>query len=290
MIPTFLKWAGGKRRLIEQIDPHLPKRIYNYFEPFLGGGAIFFYIKQKYNPKFCMISDINKDLIKTYKSVRNNPKALMKYLKYFKRKNSEEFFYKIRKKFNENKIRGIRRSAAFVYLNKTCYNGLYRVNSKGEFNVPYGRYKNPEIFNKEILLFASKLLKDVKIKHQDYENIKKYIKKDSFVYLDPCYDPLKKTSFANYTPKRFSDEENVRLSLFVKKINKKKGSILLSNNVTDNVKKLYPESEGFKQNIVYCSRSINSNPFGRSFIQEFLISNYNKGGFEDALCYKSGMS
>jgi len=135
-LPTFLKWAGGKRRLIEQIDPYIPRNIRGYFEPFLGGGSMFFYIKQKYNPEFCMLSDINKDLIKTFRAVRDNPKELIKFLRYYKRKNSKKFYYKVRERFNKDRIKGLNRCAAFIYLNKTCFNGLYRVNSKNEFNVP----------------------------------------------------------------------------------------------------------------------------------------------------------
>ena len=138
-IPTFLKWAGGKRRLIEQIDKHLPKKINRYFEPFLGAGSMFFYIKQKYNPKFCMVSDINKDLIETFKAVRDNPLGLINETKKLKKKDSKEFYYKVRMKFNEDKYLGLKRCAAFIYLNKTCFNGLYRVNSKNEFNVPCGK-------------------------------------------------------------------------------------------------------------------------------------------------------
>ncbi len=275
IIPTFLKWAGGKRKLLKRIDDHLPKKINRYFEPFLGGGSVFFYIKQKYNPKFCMISDINKDLIETFKSVRDNPKELIKYLKYFKKRNSEDFYYKVRKRFNENKLKDLRRCAAFIYLNKTCFNGLYRVNSKGMFNVPCGKYRDPEIFNEKTILLASKLLKGVKIKCQDYELINDYVRKDDFVYLDPCYDPLKKTSFANYTPTRFSDKDNERLADFVLKLKKKRVKILFSNNITNNVKILYPKKD-FDRIIVYCSRSINCNPQGRGLIHEFLIKNYKE--------------
>src|SRR3990167_3603260 len=119
-VPTFLKWAGGKRRLIEQIQLSLPLTVDKYFEPFLGGGSMFFYIKQKYNPKFSMISDINKDLIDTFIAVRDSPEELIHHLKYFKKNNSKEFFYKIRSLYNDNKILGLKRSAAFVYLNKSC--------------------------------------------------------------------------------------------------------------------------------------------------------------------------
>ena len=166
-IPTFLKWLGGKRKLLSQIDHFLPSKINRYFEPFLGGGSMFFYIKQKYNPRHCVISDINEDLIESYKAVRDSPKDLIKNIKYFERRNSKTFFYEVREKFNGKKYCGIKRSAAFIYLNKTCFNGVYRVNRKNEFNVPYGNYENREIFNVETIFLASKLLQNVTIKKQD---------------------------------------------------------------------------------------------------------------------------
>jgi DNA adenine methylase len=274
IIPTFIKWAGGKRRLIEQIDPYIPKKINNYYEPFLGGASMFFYIKQKYNPKHCVLSDINKDLIETFKIVRDNPQQLIKKLKYFKKKHSKEFFYETREKFNRNKLTGIRRNAAFIYLNKNCFNGLYRVNSKNEFNVPYGHYKNNEIFNEETILFASKLLKGTDIICQDYENLKESVEKGDFVYLDPCYDPLKKTSFANYTKDRFSEKDNERLALFCAELNMRCVKILLSNNITPNVTRNYLPKEGFILIKILAPRSINSIGSQRGKIQEYLIRNF----------------
>ncbi len=269
MIPTFLKWVGGKRRLINKLE--FPKKIERYFEPFLGAGSVFFYIKQKYNPKFCMISDINKDLINTFKAVKNHPKRLMDYLYYFKKRNSKKFYYFIRKRFNENKIKGIRRCAAFIYLNKTCYNGIYRVNSKNEFNVPYGKYKNPEIYNKETIMSASELLKGVKINCCDYRHIKDHIKKEDFVYLDPCYDPIKKTSFANYTPKRFCKLDRVELAKFIEFIENKNTNFLLSNNNLPGIKNLYCR---FNIKKILSSRCISSVSYGRGKVIELAINNY----------------
>jgi DNA adenine methylase len=271
-IPTFLKWLGGKRKLLSQIDPYLPNKIERYFEPMLGGGSMFFYIKQKYNPRYCMISDINEDLIDTYKAVRDNPKELMRYLKYFKKKNSETFFYQTRKKFNERRFLGIKRSAVFIYLNKTCFNGVYRVNKKNEFNVPYGSYEDREIYNSEDILFASKLLQGVDIIKQDYRDILSYLKKNDLVYLDPCYDPLKRTSFVQYTPDKFSLED--RRNLFEFMVNARmKGAILrLSNNKLNKVWKLY-ESAGFIIHEVKTCRTVNSNILDRGKISELIICN-----------------
>lgn len=273
-IPTFLKWAGGKRKILDKIDAHLPRRIKNYYEPFLGGSSVYFYIKQKYNPKKCVISDINQDLIQTYIYVRDRPDLIIRYLTELKKQNSEDFYYRLREKFNKNKFSGVKRSAVFIYLNKTCYNGLYRVNSKNEFNVPYGKYKNPEIFNKETILFASKLLQGTTILCQDYEKIIRGTRRRDFVYLDPCYDPLKKTSFANYTPDRFTQEDNARMAKFVKKLNKKGVNILFSNNITENVKNFYPEEEGFIWVIIKAFRSVGSKKAYRGVFDEFLIKNY----------------
>ena len=269
-IPTFLKWAGGKRRIIDQIAPTFPKKVDEYFEPFLGAGAMFFYVKQKYNLKYCEISDINKDLIDTFKAVRDNPENLMRHLRYFKRQNSEEDYYSLRKRFNEGKIWGIRRAAAFIYLNKTCYNGLYRVNSKNEFNVPYGKYKSPGIFNKETILEASRLLKGVKIKCQDYGKILKRVKKGDLVYLDPCYDPLNRTSFVNYTPKRFCEKDRIDLAKFMGQLRDRGAEVRLSNNDLPKIREIYINYEILP---IFAPRSINSNGNGRGKIQELLIIN-----------------
>jgi len=271
-IPTFLKWAGGKRRVIDQIVPTFPKKVDRYFEPFLGAGAIFFYIKKRYNPKYCEISDINKDLIDTFKAVRDHPEELIKHLKYFKRRNSEKYYYSLRRRFNEGKIQGIRRTAAFIYLNKTCYNGLYRVNSNGGFNVPCGKYKNPEIFNKETILEASKLLKGVKIKHQDYRKIIDRVSKGDLIYLDPCYDPLTRTSFVNYTPQRFCEMDRIELSKFMGQLRDKKVEIRLSNNDLPEIRGIYVD---YKIKEVFASRKINSDGGGRGKIKELLIINKN---------------
>lgn len=263
--------GGGKRRLIEQIDPCLPKKINGYFEPFLGGGSMFFYLKQKYNPKFCILSDINRDLIETFKVVRDDPKKLMNFMRHLSKKNSKDFFYEIRKKFNKNKISGIKRCAVFIYLNKTCFNGLWRVNSKGEFNVPFGGRKNPEIFDEKNIFLASKLLQGVIIKHQYYREILDLVGKKDFVYLDPCYDPLKRTSFANYCSKRFCEKDRIELASFMGALRSRGAKVILSNNDLPIVREIYAT---FEIKEVSASRSINSDPLGRGKIKELVITNY----------------
>jgi len=271
MIPTFIKWAGGKRRIIDAIENQLPKIIERYFEPFIGAGAVFFYIKEKYKPRYCLISDINEDLINTYLAVRDKVDLLMYHLRKYKKNHSDEFYYEIREKFNANKIRGVNRAASFIYLNKTCFNGLYRVNSKNEFNVPIGRQDNTEIFNMENLKRASKLLRGVKIKIKDYREIASLTKEGDLVYLDPCYDPLTKKSFANYTPERFNESDRHELYKFIEKLNDKKIKFLLSNNNLEIIRSLY---KGYNISKLMVSRPINSVASGRGKIPELLIRNY----------------
>lgn len=272
-IPTFIKWPGGKRRLIAQIDPYLPNKIERYFEPFLGGGAMFFYIKQKYNPKFCMISDVNDDLIKTFKFVRDHPREIITALKYLSARDSERFYYKLRTKFNERNLQGLTRCAAFIYFTKTCFNGVYRVNKKGEFNVPYGYYKDREIYNKEEIMLASELLQGTQIKKQDYNSILPHIEKGDLIYLDPCYDPLKRTSFVHYTPSRFSEEDRYKLFNFITISNLLNAKVILSNNDMLEVRELY-KNKPFIINAVKSARCVNVNPKGRGRISELLITNF----------------
>ncbi len=274
IIPTFLKWVGGKRKFLDKLDQNMPKEFGDYYEPFLGGGSVFFYMKQKFPEKKFTISDINEDLINTYKDIRDNPYEIIGHLKSLKKLNSKEFYLKVRESFNKKRFSGIKRSAVFIYINKVCFNGIYRVNSKNEFNVPYGNYNNPEIFKEETIMFASELLQGVKILCQDYSEINKSIKKGDFVYFDPCYDPLKKTSFANYTPDRFNDDDNIRMSNFVKELKNKKVKFLFSNNLTPNVKRLYPRKEGFVYFKFEAFRSVGSKGEYREKVPELLIKNY----------------
>ena len=272
-IPAFIKWLGGKRRLIDQIAPRLPDNIDNYFEPFLGGGSMFFYVKQTYEPKTCILSDINEDLINTFITVRDNPKGLLRSLKYLASNDSAEFYYKKRRLFNSHTITGTARSATFIYLTKSCFNGVYRINKKGEFNVPYAYHKNREIYDTNDIIFASQLLQGVEIMKQDYRQILQYIKAKDLVYLDPCYDPLKRTSFVHYTKDRFSPEDRQKLFTFVNDLKDKGADVVLSNNDIPEVRKLYKRS-GYKVRYVETARCVNVNSNGRGRIRELLITNY----------------
>lgn len=272
-MPTFLKWAGGKRRILPLLEQFFPRTINRYFEPFLGGGSVFFYVKQKYNPTQCTISDTNLDLINTYVHVRDEPQLLIRYLARFKKKHSKEFYYSIRTALNEGGLKDVERSAAFIYLNKTCFNGLYRVNSKNEFNVPFGQLKNPGIFEESIIYHASEILKDgVKIKHQDYQKILGSVGRGDFVYLDPCYDPLKKTSFANYTPERFSEKDRDELHTFIESLRRERARVVLSNNDIPEIRELY--SQKYNINEILAPRFIGSRASYRSSLTELVISTH----------------
>jgi len=270
-IPTFVKWAGGKKQLIDQFRQYFPKEINRYFEPFVGGGAIAFYIIKHYKPKEVYLSDSNEELINAYKVIKNSVEELINRLKEFKKMHSKEFYYKVRAE-NPKDLSNLQRAVRFIYLNKTCFNGLYRVNSKGEFNVPIGSYKNPAIVNEKELREISILLQKAKIKVGQFYEIDNRIEKDDFVYFDPPYYPLSKTSsFTTYTKEDFLDKEQKNLSDLFKKLDGKGAKVMLSNSDSEFIKKLYV---GYKINIVKASRMINCNAKGRGKINELVITNY----------------
>ncbi|MBU4348301.1 DNA adenine methylase [Patescibacteria group bacterium] len=273
-IPKFVKWAGGKGQLIEQFNPYFPKEINRYFEPFVGSGAIFFHIIQNYNPKEILLSDINKELINTYKIIKNDTSKLIVKLKELKNQHTKlgkSFYLKIREQ-NPQELNKIERAARFIYLNKTCFNGLYRVNSKGKFNVPMGGYKNPDIVQEEKLKLVSSLLKKVKLKIMPFENIVNLVKKGDFIYFDPPYYPLKKgNSFTTYTKDKFMEKEQEKLAEVYKDLHKKGCKIMLSNSDTEFTKKLY---SNFNIKTVKARRVINSDANGRGLINEILVLNY----------------
>lgn len=295
----FLKWAGGKRQLIEQLDTRIPKDYldepFNYIEPFLGGGAFFFHLYSKYDLENVYLMDINRELIVGYKTVKNDIKPLIKILEDYEekylnssKKEKEELYYKIRKRYNsqikefdyENyNSEWINRAAYLIFLNKTCYNGLFRVNQKGEFNVPWGRYKNPNICDKKNLLDVNKALKKVKIIKGDFEKTHKFIDENSLVYLDPPYRPINDTSnFTSYAKEDFDDEDQRRLAKFYKRMDKRNAYLMLSNSDPKNED---PDDDFFENlysnyNIerVPAKRYINSDSSGRGEINELIITNY----------------
>lgn len=272
----FVKWVGGKRQLLKQfklMNLYPPKYFdpskANYFEPFVGGGAVFFDLL----PQKAVLSDLNNELVITYNVIKNNVEKLIKSLK--KHKYNKEYYLKTRAK-NLNKLSDIEIASRFIYLNKTCFNGMYRVNSSGKFNVPFGDQKNPLICNEENLLKVSDALRNVKIVNQDYKQVLKSTKKGDFVYFDPPYYPINKTSsFTGYTANGFLEKEQEELSDTYLKLHKKGCFVMLSNSNTDFIKKLYSNlDKKIKVHKVNATRMINSDATKRGKIKEVLVVNY----------------
>ena len=284
MAKPFIKWVGGKTQLLDEIRTKYPQSIEKYCEPFVGGGAVLFDILSKFQPKEILINDINKNLINTYKEIRYNCENLILELKklqnlYLSKNEVEkkEMFYEKRSRFNlldEN----LEKASLFIFLNKTCFNGLYRVNSKGEFNVPFNNAKNPLLCDEENLRECSKLLQNVQMRVGDYSECKSFIDGITFVYIDPPYRPLRETSaFTSYDKNGFSDKNQIELGNFVSEISKKGAKVVLSNsdpkntNENDNFfDELYSQ---FEIERVSASRMINSNAKKRGAINELLITN-----------------
>lgn len=271
-IPTFVKWAGGKKQLIEQFKPFFPKEIKRYIEPFVGGGAVLFYVLKTYKPKEVFIFDINEELINTYEVIRDDVENLIKELKKLKQLHSKETYYKIREE-DPKLLSKLTSASRFIYLNKTCFNGLYRVNSKGGFNVPIGSYKNPLICPEEDLREISKLLHNVKIINGSFEECLNYTKKGDFVYFDPPYYPLKKESFTTYTKGNFLQKEQEQLKELFVKLDKKGCQVMLSNSDTKFIKDLYKDYED-KINFVKATRMINCDGRNRGKISEVVITTF----------------
>jgi len=290
-VSPFLKWAGGKRQLLPVINDNLPPelksgKINKYIEPFVGGGAVLFDLLQKYKFKEVIINDYNENLINLYKAIKNDANLIINNLglisdEYLQlgEEHRKEYYYFIREAFNNASDDSIEKSVYFLFLNKTCFNGLYRVNSKNQFNVPHGRYKNPTILDKDGLINISKILSNVKITHGDFANVEQYVDDSTFVYLDPPYRPLNNTSsFTSYSNNGFDDNEQIRLANFFDILNEKKAKLMLSNSDPKNTDAddIFFDDLYEKYNItrVEAKRAINSNPDGRGKLTELLITNY----------------
>ena len=262
----FLKWAGGKNKLIQQYIPYFPKKFKTYYEPFLGGGAIFFYL----NPQLAVLTDINAELVNTYRCVKNNVEELILLLKEHQLKHSKEYYYGVRQ---GNGITPLEKAARLIYLNKTCFNGLYRENSKGEFNVPIGKYKNPKICNAALLRSVSAALQPTQIDVRPFEDILKYASSsDDFVYFDPPYYPLSPTSnFTAYSRYSFSQDDQIRLKEVFAELAGRDVKVMLSNSDSQFIRELYRE---FNIHSISASRLINSNAMKRGKITEVLITSY----------------
>ncbi len=289
----FIKWVGGKGQLLSTFVDMLPVSLskldgFTYMEPFIGGGAmLFFMLKTFPNIDKAVINDLNPDLIKAYNIVKTRPEDLVSTLKSIDKEysditndNDRKYFYlTVRKHFNTKELSDVDNTAYLIFLNKTCFNGLYRVNSKGEFNVPFGRYKNPKICDESTIFEDSKLLQKVEIINGDFEQTEKFVSKNTFVYFDPPYRPLDKTSsFTSYSKEIFDDSEQIRLKKYFDRLSDKHCLIMLSNsdckgrnNDDTFFDDLYKE---YNIDRVYASRSINSNPLKRGKLTELLIRNY----------------
>lgn len=274
VIQPFLKWAGGKRQLLPEIRKYVPKRMGTYYEPFLGGAAVLFDLQ----PKKAVINDINSELINTYLVIKNNVEDLIEDLK--KHENTSDYYYKIRDldrdKNQFSKLSDVEKASRLIYLNKTCFNGLFRVNSQGQFNVPFGRYKNPNIVNEFVLRAVSHYLNnnEVEILNVDFADAVSNAKKGDFVYLDSPYDPVSDTaSFTGYTLGGFNKDEQIRLRDLFVDLDKRGCKVLLSNSATDFIKDLYKD---YRIEIVSATRNINSIASKRGKIDEVLVMNYEQ--------------
>jgi DNA adenine methylase len=272
----FVKWAGGKRQLIPILNKNLPKTFGTYFEPFLGGGALLFHMLTERNNQNYNISDLNSDLVLSYITIRDKVDELIISLKNHEKnyqKNSKLYYYSIR---SSNPRSQIEKTSRLIFLNRTCFNGLYRVNSKGKFNVPLGRYTNPNIVNEENLRSVSNVLQSSKatILCRDFEAVLRDAKKDDLVYFDPPYQPVSDTAnFTSYTNKDFTFNDLIRLSKLCMKLDSKGCKVLLSNSNSKDVTDMF-DMKIWKITKIHANRSINSNSKKRTGHFELLIKNY----------------
>ncbi|MBQ6159489.1 MAG: DNA adenine methylase [Oscillospiraceae bacterium] len=272
LVAPVVKWVGGKRQLIDEIVPLLPKKFSTYCEPFLGGGAVLFEIQ----PKKAIINDLNDDLMRVYRVIRDNVEELIIQLQEFE--NTAEAYYRIRDldrdKVNYDLLTDTNKAARTVYLNKTCYNGLFRVNAAGEFNSPFGNYKNPNIVNAPTLRAVNKYLSapGIQLFSEDFEATMKRVPEGGFVYIDPPYDPISDTaSFTGYNKGGFDREEQRRLKRCCDELTRRGIKFLLSNSSTAFIRELYAD---YNVKTVHARRAINSDARKRGAVEEVLITNY----------------
>ena len=273
----FLKWAGGKQQLLADYERFFPPGFRRYFEPFVGGGAVFFHLwKTGRLAGAAYLFDNNEELINTYLMVRDHPDELIKILAMHKERHSREYYYKIRNLDRQPgglpALSGPERAARTIYLNKTCYNGLYRVNRKGHFNVPIGRYKKPKILDAELLVAVSCALQGVTIELRDFRSVVELAAPGDFFYFDPPYHPLSKTAnFTGYTAGSFSEEDQRDLAKVFAQLTAKGCLCMLSNSYTPFILELY---KGFRVETVRANRAINVNSNGRGAVAEVVVLNY----------------
>lgn len=274
LVQPFLKWAGGKRQLIPQMEKYLKNIKYNvYYEPFLGGGSILFYLQ----PKKAVVSDYNKDLIECYKCIKDNFDELIAKLEEYKDKNNESDFYKIRELDRQEEYKNwtpVNRAARLIYLNRTCYNGLFRLNSAGQFNTPFGKYKSPNICNKPVLkaLHEYFVSNDIEFRWGDFEECCYDVPKGALVYFDPPYDQFdEQVNFVGYTENGFTRNDQERLKKLCDKLIDKGCIVIISNSATTFIKNLYGNDKRYNIYTLMAKRNINRDANKRGEIQEVLI-------------------
>ncbi|MBQ7665388.1 MAG: DNA adenine methylase [Synergistaceae bacterium] len=273
LVSPFLKWAGGKRQLLGVLSELMPKgKIKSYCEPFIGGGALLFHLQ----PDTAYVNDINSELINVYRAVKDSVDDLIAELSGFQ--NTPEMFYEVRSwdrdRIIYSTLSDTQRAARIIYLNKTCFNGLYRVNNAGEFNSPFGYYRNPNIINEPVLRAVSHYLNhaDIHLSSMDYAEVLTDLKKDTFVYLDPPYDPVSDTaSFTGYSRGGFSRSEQIRLRECCDKLSRRGIRFMLSNSATDFIREQYSE---YNITVVKARRAVNSIGYRRGDIDEVIVRNY----------------
>ncbi len=271
-VGPVLKWVGGKRQLLPEIEQHLPNSFSTYYEPFLGGGAVLFYLQ----PAQAVVNDINAELINVYEVIRSNCPALLIDLQ--KHRNEAEYFYRLRAKDRDEaryaKLSPVERASRILYLNKTCYNGLFRVNRKGQFNVPFGRYKNPNIVNEARIRAAHRYFNRATVTFMcgDFAAAVEKSEAGDFVYFDPPYDPVSTSAiFTAYVRGGFGRGQQLRLKELCDQLSSRRVKFLLSNSATDFILDLYRD---YEINIVQARRAVNTKARGRGPVDEVLIKNY----------------
>ena len=271
MLSPVLKWAGGKRKLLPSMIERIPDNFSGYVEPFVGGGAMFFELRSRNLIAGAVLSDVNSDLISLYTIIRDKPEQLIESLVNIDYRNNREDFNRAREEFNSDPL-PVRKAALMIYLNRHCFNGLYRVNFSGKFNVPFGRYNNPVIPGKEQIMEVSGSLKNVDLKCCDFENSIREAGERDFVYLDPPYQPISETSsFTSYSSGGFEEEGQRRLAKVFRDASSSGVFLMISNSDSPLIRELYSD---FKISNILAARNINSNGKGRGKINEVLITNY----------------
>ncbi len=273
LVQPFLKWAGGKRQLLPEIRKYLPQKYNLYFEPFIGAGAVLLDLQ----PREALINDVNEELINCYRVIKRDPEALI--ISARQHQNTETYFYRLRSLDREaafSRLSKVERASRIIFLNKTCYNGLFRVNSQGQFNVPFGKYINPMIVDEVVIRAVSRYLNEanVALTSDDFQEAVRGAGRGDFVYFDPPYDPVSDTSsFTGYNLNSFDKDEQRRLKTVCDDLTRRQCKVLLSNSATDFIRELYSDVARYTIVEVEAGRNINSVAAGRGKISELLIFN-----------------